>query len=148
KAIAKLALERHYAAAHYLENDLLRKTERANNLTKQFSRATLLKVKIKSAIAAIEEEIRKSSVGADKLRELLRYLLSGSDIDVESVGESEFRFLRSGQPATNLSDGEKTALTFAYFIISLEANDAIPENTIVFVDDPISSLDSNHVYAV
>lgn len=40
------------------------------------------------------------------------------------------------------------AVTFAYFITSLEARGATIGDTIVFIDDPVSSLDSNHIYAV
>jgi wobble nucleotide-excising tRNase len=64
------------------------------------------------------------------------------------VGDDQFQFHRDGVVATHLSDGEKTAVTFAYFITSLEAKGATLSDTIVFVDDPVSSLDSNHIYAV
>jgi wobble nucleotide-excising tRNase len=56
--------------------------------------------------------------------------------------------MRGDAPADRLSDGEKTAITFAYFVTSLEADEQDLPQTIVYVDDPISSLDSNHVYAV
>ena len=86
-------------------------------------------------------------MGAERLNELLKYLLAGSSIAVKSAGESEFQFLRGDQVASNLSDGEKTAHALAYFPISVEADEAAPGEAIVFVDDPVSSLDSNHIYA-
>jgi wobble nucleotide-excising tRNase len=110
--------------------------------------ATDVLKRITSDIRSIENQISQSSIGANKLNELLKYLLVDSDIVVESAGDSEFRFLRNGEAAINLSDGEKTAVTLAYFLTSLEANGAFSENAIVFVDDPISSLDSNHIYSV
>lgn len=148
KASAKSALERHYAALHFQENEIAQKEAEITRLGERFERANGVQGKVASTIRGIEAQISQSSIGANKLNELLKYLLAGSDIDVESVGDSEFRFLRSGEAATNLSDGEKTAVTFAYFLTSLEANGASPEDAIVFVDDPISSLDSNHIYAV
>ena len=39
-------------------------------------------------------------------------------------------------------------VTFAYFLATLENNGASLNQTIVFIDDPISSLDSNHIYAI
>jgi wobble nucleotide-excising tRNase len=116
-------------------------------LKKKSGRATTIKERIAGKIRDIENQISQSAIGAEKLNGLLRYLLASSEIEVQSVGESEFRFLRGGQVATNLSDGEKTALTLAYFLTSLEADGASIEDTIVFVDDPVSSLDSNHIYA-
>jgi len=78
----------------------------------------------------------------------VQYLLADSNIGVESVGDSEFRFRRNGNVATNLSEGERTALTFAYFLTSLDAEGESLSDTIVFVDDPVSSLDLNHIYAL
>jgi wobble nucleotide-excising tRNase len=51
----------------------------------------------------------------------------------------------------SLSEGEKTALAFAYFISKLrvekiEGNKEEFENTVVVIDDPISSLDDNRVF--
>lgn len=51
----------------------------------------------------------------------------------------------------SLSEGEKTALAFAYFISKLrvekiEGSKEEFENTIVVIDDPISSLDDNRVF--
>ncbi len=51
----------------------------------------------------------------------------------------------------SLSEGEKTALAFAYFISKLrvekiEGNKEEFENTIIVIDDPISSLDDNRVF--
>jgi wobble nucleotide-excising tRNase len=45
-----------------------------------------------------------------------------------------------------LSEGEKTAIAFVYFITKLKENDNKMENTIVVVDDPVSSFDSNHLF--
>ncbi len=147
KADAKSTLEKHYAAMHFQEHEIEKKESERILHTLKAKRAINLGEQIAEKIRFIENQISQSAIGAEKLNELLKYLLAGSNIEVESVGESEFRFLRGGQVATNLSDGEKTALTLAYFLTSLEADGASPENAIVFVDDPVSSLDSNHIYA-
>ena len=51
----------------------------------------------------------------------------------------------------SLSEGEKTALAFAYFISKLrvekiEGSKEEFENTVIVIDDPISSLDDNRVF--
>lgn len=148
KSDAKLALEHHYAALHFEENQVAQKEDETAYLQGRIQRSNEVKNRITQAIRAIDVQISQSAIGATKLNELLKYLLAGSNIEVESVGNSEFRFIRGGEVATNLSDGERTAITFAYFLTTLEANGASPAGTIVFVDDPISSLDSNHIYAV
>lgn len=52
---------------------------------------------------------------------------------------------------TSLSEGEKTALAFAYFVSKLrveklESNDLGFQNCIIVIDDPISSLDDNRLF--
>ena len=148
KVDAKQALELHYAALHFEENQLERNEQELVDLQARIKRSAEVKDRIAQAIRAIDNQISRSAIGVTKLNELLNYLLVGSDIEVESVGDSEFRFIRGGEVATNLSEGEKTAVTFAYFLTTLEAGGSSPEDAIVFVDDPISSLDSNHIYAV
>ncbi len=96
----------------------------------------------------IAEQIDRTARGAERFMELVTFLLRGSDIHVESRGESEFQLMRGTNAADKLSDGEVTAIAFAYFVTSLEGDGEDLANTIVYVDDPISSLDSNHVYAV
>ncbi len=51
----------------------------------------------------------------------------------------------------SLSEGEKTALAFAYFVSKLrvekiESSDAGFQNCIIVIDDPISSLDDNRLF--
>ncbi|CAH0122830.1 hypothetical protein PAE9249_05442 [Paenibacillus sp. CECT 9249] len=50
-----------------------------------------------------------------------------------------------------LSEGEKTFVTFLYFMHLLNGSnnrDLITENKVVVIDDPISSLDSNVLFIV
>jgi Uncharacterized protein conserved in bacteria len=54
--------------------------------------------------------------------------------------------LRDGSDAKNLSSGEKTAIAFSYFLTRLEDRETDISKAMVFIDDPISSLDSNHLY--
>lgn len=40
----------------------------------------------------------------------------------------------------------KTAIAFSYFIVKVEERDFKINESIIFIDDPISSLDSNFIY--
>ncbi|GAF24977.1 hypothetical protein MTY_0305 [Moorella thermoacetica Y72] len=148
KEEAKTALERHYAARHFQESGIAQKEADIHWISGRLERTKEILRRIESQIQKIEQRIKESSVGATKLNCLLRYLLPGNNIEAVSVGDDQFQFHRDGSIATHLSDGEKTAVTFAYFLTSLEAKGATLSDMIVFVDDPVSSLDSNHIYAV
>ncbi len=52
----------------------------------------------------------------------------------------------NGQPAKNLSEGEKTAIAFSYFVVKVGERDFDKSKGIIFIDDPISSFDSNFIY--
>jgi wobble nucleotide-excising tRNase len=148
RADARTALERHYAALLFRDSDLSGKETRLVESSGRVAEARGLLGRIGGQITAVELQVRQQSIGAAKLNEILRFLLAGNNIEVAAVGDGLFEFRRDGAPAANLSDGEKTAIAFAYFLTSLEANGAVLADTIVFIDDPISSLDSNHIYAV
>lgn len=148
KAEAKAALECHFAALHFRDSGMAQKEGEIEQISRRIKRAKNILSRIQSQIQEIEEKARESSIGAERLNGFLEYLLPGSNIRVSSVGDAEFQFYRNTNIATNLSEGEQTAVTFAYFLTSLEANGASVSDTIVFVDDPVSSLDSNHIYAV
>lgn len=59
-----------------------------------------------------------------------------------------YEIIRNGVPKHdgNLSEGEKTALAFVYFITKLSEHDNEIGKTVVVVDDPVSSFDSNHLF--
>jgi wobble nucleotide-excising tRNase len=88
---------------------------------------------IGSALSKINSHL-KSYFGKDEL------LL---DLDISKKG---YLIYRDNVPASNLSEGEKTAIAFSYFIVKAEERDFKIGNSIIFIDDPISSLDSNFVY--
>lgn len=148
KANARAALEKHFAALLFRDNDLTGRESRQAEARQRATDATGVLGRVAAQITTVELQVRQQSIGAAKLNDVLRFLLAGNNIEVGAVGDGLFEFRRDGAPAANLSDGEKTAIAFAYFLISLEANGAVLADTIVFIDDPISSLDSNHIYAV
>lgn len=57
-----------------------------------------------------------------------------------------YQIMRGGKPAAYLSEAEKTAIAFVYFVVHLGDQDFQVSDGIVVVDDPISSFDSNSLY--
>jgi wobble nucleotide-excising tRNase len=54
---------------------------------------------------------------------------------------------RNGLPASGLSEGEKTAIAFLYFLKSLQDKSFDLANGVVVIDDPVSSLDANALFS-
>jgi len=148
KTQARVAIERHYAAYVVIEHNLVDKEEEIIRLVKHVRLCDKAIARLRVAAEALAGQVNRAGRGAERFMELVAFLLKGSDIRVESHGEVEFQLKRGDHLADRMSDGEKTAIAFAYFITSLEADGEDLENTVVYIDDPISSLDSNHVYAI
>lgn len=88
--------------------------------------------------------------GQENLNHYIQLFLNRKDITVE-VADNDFFILKRGDAiAKNLSEGEKTAIAFSYFMVSLESiyQDGNLQNKLIFIDDPISSLDANHIAQV
>lgn len=65
-------------------------------------------------------------------------------------GQSRIRFAiyRNNKPAFNLSEGECSLISFCYFMAKLNDIETENKKPIIWIDDPISSLDGNHVFFV
>ncbi|WP_370443678.1 AAA family ATPase [Cryobacterium sp. M23] len=66
-----------------------------------------------------------------------------------SVSEDGKGYLveRGSKGAKRLSEGERNAIAFAYFLRSLESEGVDPAQTIVVIDDPVSSMDKESLFA-
>lgn len=97
-------------------------------------------------ILQLEAQVQQHHQPAEELnREVAAYL--GRD-ELQFVTEqSGYRIMRSGQLANHLSDGERTAIAFLYFLKSLQGTDFNLEEGLVIIDDPVSSLDTNSLFS-
>lgn len=92
-----------------------------------------------------KQKVSNTAQAAKNLTDQLHTFLGRSDLTFEPEGEG-YRIMRGQEAAQRLSEGEKTAITFIYFIVQLADQDFDVAEGIVVIDDPISSLDSNSIY--
>jgi len=100
------------------------------------------------ALRARQKDERK---GADRVNSLLSNFFGHSGIKLEARDSADkatvkFEITRDGKAAYNLSEGECSLIAFSYFIARLEDPDSKGKDLIIYIDDPISSLDSNHIF--
>jgi wobble nucleotide-excising tRNase len=123
-------------------------------LLEQAEDATELITKLVEEERALRQQLRElaqQDLDATPLATSLNHDLArllGRDDLVFSLAEEGYTIQRDGKPALYLSEGEKTAISLLHFLKSLDAHDCDRENTIVVIDDPVSSLDSNVVAGV
>ena len=102
---------------------------------------------------ALKIEIKDEKKGADKVNKYLNNYFGHNGLKLEAEQDDDtssfrFRILRGDKPAYNLSEGECSLVSFCYFMAKLEDAESADKKLIIFIDDPISSLDSNHIFFI
>lgn len=132
--------------AHVLfgEQDDYRKLKRSMSDAEEEARITeKLAQELREKAGILRNAIRKHGIAANELNKLLHEYLGHSSIRLEALDEG-YQLLRADDSvAMNLSEGEKTALTFCFFLTQFAAEGRDKKKLIVIIDDPVSSLDSN-----
>ncbi|NLK50525.1 MAG: AAA family ATPase [Candidatus Cloacimonetes bacterium] len=104
-------------------------------------------------ISQLTSELRDERKGADKVNEYLSSYFGHESLSLEAVkgvDSDDYKFIikRGEKQAYNLSEGEKSLISFCYFMAKLEDLDTMGKEVVVWIDDPVSSLDNNHIYFV
>lgn len=146
---AKKQLELHYTTKEITVFDYHNKK---NEITSRMSTNSQLLSKINARrieINKIEDSLSNESLGADQFNLALHRFLGRTELSLSfNQAKKGYVILRNETEHVkgNLSEGEKTAIAFVYFITKLSENDNDITQTIVVIDDPISSFDSNHLF--
>ena len=136
------------------QNYVLGKLPKFNNLTKAVTEAetTLGTAKhkpteLEKKIGDMELEIIEHRRPAKELNYDLQAYLGHNELRLK-IKDTGYELIRgqSDEPVTNLSEGERTAIAFLYFLKSLEDKDFDLMEGIVVIDDPVSSLDANALF--
>lgn len=102
----------------------------------------------KHTITVIKSQLDETVKGAGVVNDYLKIFFGKDDIQITPTTDKKFQLLRGTDVAKNLSEGEKTAIAFAYFTAKIEEQNNKIADTIIYIDDPISSLDSNHLFNI
>lgn len=100
---------------------------------------------LENRITENKSGISSPSKACAEINKKLETFLGRKEITFE-VKEEGYSIRRNGEVANYLSEGEKTAIAFIYFVVHLQDQDFDIKNGIVIIDDPVSSLDSNSLF--
>ena len=103
-------------------------------------------------ISNLESSLKSEAEAVKRINIILQNSLAHSEISLKSINSEEdiyFEVSRNDERAYNLSEGEKSLIAFAYYIARLESLSTEEKlKTILFIDDPISSLDENNIFYI
>lgn len=144
-------LKRHFAQTFISEQKLDEYELRQARLTRQEKKRLAITANMMATLDELNAQISKAQRGREEINVMIQRLLGGDSVQIsvtEVNGKERFQLVRkNGHPAKHLSEGEKTAIAFSFFITSLQEIRNF-HDAIVYIDDPISSLDSNHIFQV
>ncbi|MCH6235031.1 AAA family ATPase [Cognataquiflexum rubidum] len=144
---ARTKLKKHQVAQFLIQEDYLKKEQNKNFSERCIRRYNCYVQKIVSKNKTFEAQLKSVIAGQQELNDFIKKILNRDDIAIEVTTDDKFILKRGEKIAENLSEGEKTAISFSYFLVSLESlhRDKKLKDIIIFIDDPISSLDGNHI---
>jgi wobble nucleotide-excising tRNase len=102
-------------------------------------------------INKLKSELKDETKGAEKVNFYLNNYFGHNTLSlVAEQADVGYRFeiVRDGKKAHHLSQGESSLVAFCYFIAKLDDIETKDNNPIIWIDDPISSLDSNHIFFI
>lgn len=144
-------IEKHHLSGIYDKVDMLKDgiktledelTALRNGDTEQVGKTKLL-----ARIAENKAKVSSSHKACELLNESLKKFLGHDEITFAPNSEDTgYSLLRRGSPAKSLSEGERTAIAFVFFVTQLQDDSFDPQTCIIVVDDPVSSLDANSQY--
>jgi len=140
---------RHYIAEYLTAENYLRKEMENDTASDLICRCQKKLNENNVEIARLEGLLKNTVKGQKELSTYLKIFLNSDDIQI-AIEKDKFVLKRGNLFANNLSEGEKTAIAFAYFLTELKSlkKENKLKNTIIYFDDPVSSLDSNHIFQV
>lgn len=107
--------------------------------------------KLEANVTRLQSQQKDERKGAERVNALLNHFFGHDGIKLEAKDNAEktavkFEITRDGKSAYNLSEGECSLIAFCYFIAKLEEPESKGKELIIYIDDPISSLDGNHIF--
>lgn len=146
---AKKRIERHY-----IQEQIKQLQYNAKKASIQQCKNDLKKIKEtcekkKREYIALENKLSSETLGAEEFNKKLEKFLGYGEIKIQfDENEKGYKIYRNGKKeAKSLSEGEKTAIAFIYFITKIKENGRKIEDSILVIDDPISSFDSNKLFS-
>jgi wobble nucleotide-excising tRNase len=106
-------------------------------------------------IDELTRQLNNEEEGARKVNEYLQNYFGHQNLELQAIEEEvesdkkiRFNIIRNRDIAYHLSEGECSIISFCYFMAKLDDIHTAGQKPIILIDDPISSLDSNHIFYI
>lgn len=140
------SIQSHFAAAELNKYDLsAKKHSYSLRLKDAITRITTTH---RSQIVNERARMSNTSQMAGHIDNDLSTIFGHDHLRVEVSADTKgYRITRRGNTAANLSEGERHSIALLYFLRTLEREGITPHDDLVVVDDPVTSLDRDALFA-
>lgn len=137
---AEVAIRKHFLADS--REEYRGYAEALKKADTELADATTALKNLKNHADTLRQKIRTHGPAADTINLLIASYLGHDELSIFPLDQG-YELRRHGQAIDGApSEGEKTAIAISYFLSSIEAEGRKLKDTIVVVDDPVSSLDT------
>lgn len=139
--VAKFLKENKYKSKRIKHEKALKEIEKLDEKINEYNKEII-------RINALKSDAEE---GCQQLNYFVQSFLGKEDIKVQYNKENKtFNLYRGLEIAKNLSEGEKMAISFSHFMVTLKSIESQNKlkDLIIFIDDPMSSLDGNHIFQI
>ncbi len=148
KKKAKSALINHYTVEFIKEKKYIEEKDKIQKLEDDIKELNSKISSLEEREESINKKIKSESIGADKINIYLKLFFYSDKLKVKLTDNGKYKLYRNNDIAQNLSAGERNIISLVYFFARLEETNFNFNDAVVFIDDPVSSLDSNHIFKV
>lgn len=159
---ARVSLRRHTVAEFVLsikyDDQTAKIAELEAEATKKKEELAAASTKVtqaRQAAAALKAQMTDERNGAERVNGFLSHdfghpslSLVVLETEAEEGKQCRFEIHRDGARAYHLSEGERGLIAFCYFVARLDDVETSGTKPIIWIDDPASSLDDNHIFFI
>ena len=106
---------------------------------------------LREKIKKLEDKLNDERASIELINEFLKLTSSHLELDVKDDENSKqifYEILRENEKVKKLRNGEQSLIAFCYFLAKAKNKLDNEKNVIIYVDDPVSSLDNNHIFSI
>jgi wobble nucleotide-excising tRNase len=143
---SRIIIEDHFVAQRATNEDLMSSEGNLDRVEKELQILEKDLSKLTIEIESLELKVKNELIALTEINSNLSLFLGEDNIKLNPLDLGGYELQRNGETAKNISEGEKTAIALVYFMAKLKEQNNKIEDSIIVLDDPISSFDSNHLF--
>ena len=121
--------------------------EEKDNKEKELNSLNTQKNELENQKLDLERSLKDETKAANLINKYLKEYFGRNDLELKIDKDEKVKFsiYREEELALNLSEGECSLIAFSYFLATIK-DYRKTDNLILWIDDPISSLDNNQIF--